>query len=99
MLWGLAGLPFGWIMPSPWVLAGLVACGVLGGVAQLFHTAALRLAPVAVIAPFDYSQLIWAGLLGYFAFGDVPGPTTLLGAVVVAASGVYILWRETRRRR
>ncbi len=105
MIWGLLGLPFGlitghpWTIPSPWVLVGLIAAGVVGGVGQLLHTAALRLAPVAVIAPFDYTQLLWAGLLGYFIFDATPGPTTVLGAVVVAASGVYILFRETRRRR
>jgi drug/metabolite transporter (DMT)-like permease len=95
---GLASLPFGWVMPNLWVLAALIAAGLVGGIGQLLITNALRVAPIAVIAPFDYTQLLWAGLLGYLVWGDTPGPNTLLGAVIVAASGVYILFRETRRR-
>lgn len=95
---GLASAPFGWVVPSPFVLVLLVAAGVVGGVGQLFLTGALRLAPVAVIAPFDYTQLLWAGVLGYLIWGEAPHAYTLVGALVVAGSGVYILWRETRKR-
>ena len=60
-------------------------------------TEALRRAPVAVLAPFDYSQLVWASLLGFMVWGEKPHLTTLVGAVLVAGSGVYILYRELRR--
>lgn len=96
---GLASLPFGWVMPSWTVLGLLIAAGLIGGTGQLFLTGAVRLAPVAVIAPFDYTQLLWAGILGYVFWNDAPHWHTVAGALVVAASGVYILWRETRRRR
>jgi drug/metabolite transporter (DMT)-like permease len=98
-LLGLASLPFGWVAPSPTVLLGLVGMGLLGGTGQLLLTEALRRAPVAVIAPFDYTQLVWATLLGYFVWGDAPRVETLAGAAIVAGSGVYILWRELRRFR
>jgi drug/metabolite transporter (DMT)-like permease len=100
-LFGLASLPFGWVVPEPLSLAMLVMCGLVGGVAQLFLTESIRRAPVAVVAPFDYSQLIWASLIGYLVWDDLPHGSTLAGAAVVAASGVYILFRETRgfRRR
>lgn len=97
---GLASLPFGgWIVPDLTTLAMLVATGLVGGVGQLFLTEALRSAPVAVVAPFDYTQLIWASIIGYLVWDELPRAATIAGALVVAASGVYILYRETRRRR
>lgn len=99
-LLGLSSLPFGgWVMPDTATLAMLVATGLVGGTGQLFLTEALRRAPVAVVAPFDYTQLIWASLLGFLIWGELPRTATVAGAVVVAASGVYILYRETRRLR
>jgi drug/metabolite transporter (DMT)-like permease len=93
---GLASLPFGWVMPSPAILALLVVMGLIGGLGQMLMTEALRVAPVGVVAPFDYIQLIWASLIGFGVWGEVPQAATLAGAVVVAASGGYILWREIR---
>ena len=51
---------------------------------------------MGVVAPFDYTQLIWASLIGYFVWGELPHPATLIGAGIVAASGIYILYRELR---
>jgi drug/metabolite transporter (DMT)-like permease len=68
-------------------------------VGQLLLTEALRRAPVGVIAPFDYIQFVWAALLGLVIWGELPHPLTLVGAVIVAASGVYILHRELVRFR
>jgi len=96
---GLASLPFGWVIPDLGTLGLLIAAGLVGGVGQLFLTEALRRAPVAVVAPFDYTQLVWASLLGFLVWGETPRLATLIGAVVVAGSGVYILLRETRRFR
>jgi len=98
-LMGLASLPFGWVAPSPTVLAVLVLMGLLGGVGQLLLTEALRVAPVGLVAPFDYTQLVWASLIAFLAWGELPRPWTLTGALIVAASGVYILHRELRRLR
>ena len=96
---GLASLPFGWRIPDLATLGLLVGAGLLGGVGQLLLTEALRRAPVAVVAPFDYTQLVWASILGFLVWGETPQALTLAGAVVVAASGVYILYRETRQFR
>ncbi len=52
-----------------------------------------------MVAPFDYTQLVWASLLGFLVWGETPKFATLAGAAVVAASGLYILFRETRRFR
>lgn len=72
----------------------LVALGLFGGAAQLMLTASLRYAPVAVVVPFDYAQLLWAVLLGWFLWNTpVPG-STWLGAAVIIASGLYTIYRE-----
>ena len=66
---------------------------------MLCVTHAFRMAPAAVIAPYEYTALLWATLLGYFLWGELPDAITLLGASVVIASGLYILYRETRKVR
>ncbi len=96
---GAAGLPFVWTRPSPELLLILVACGLMGGVGQILMTQAFRLAPAAIVAPFEYAALLWAGLLGFSLWGETPAATTLVGGTIVIASGLYILWRETRRSR
>lgn len=96
---GLVGSAFQWVTPDPLTLAALIVAGLIGGVGQLLLTEALRNAPVGVVAPFDYTQLIWAALLGLVVWGELPHPLTLVGAVIVAASGVYILHRELQRFR
>jgi drug/metabolite transporter (DMT)-like permease len=96
---GLAGSAFHWVTPDPLTLAMLVLAGLIGGIGQLLLTEALQNAPVGVIAPFDYTQLVWAAGLGLVIWGELPQPLTLVGAVIVAGSGVYILHRELRRFR
>ncbi len=96
---GLAVSVFNWVTPDPATLAVLVLGGLVGGVGQLFLTEAIRVAPVGVVAPFDYSQLIWATGLGYLIWGELPHAATMIGALVVAASGLYILHRELLRFR
>lgn len=96
---GAVGSVFHWVTPDPRTLGFLVLAGLVGGVGQLLLTEALRQAPIGVIAPFDYTQLVWAALLGLVIWGELPGPLTLIGAAVVALSGGYILHRELRRFR
>jgi drug/metabolite transporter (DMT)-like permease len=96
---GLVGSAFNWVTPDPLTFALLVLGGLIGGVGQLLLTEAIRLAPVGVVAPFDYTQLIWATAIGFLVWGELPRAATVVGALVVAASGVYILHRELVRRR
>jgi drug/metabolite transporter (DMT)-like permease len=72
----------------------LAALGLFGGMGQLFLTSSLRFAPVSVVVPFDYTQLLWAVLLGYLLFGNHPPATTWAGAAVIIASGLYTVYRE-----
>ncbi len=62
-------------------------------------TSAYTSSPPAAIAPFDYTTLLWATLLGYLIWGDFPDAMTLSGMAIVVASGVYIAYREFRRGR
>lgn len=93
---GLATLPLGWIWPEPWQLTALVAIGLLGGTAHLVLTESYRHAPASVIAPFDYSTIVFAFLLGYVMFGEVPTGIVVVGAAIVIAAGLFVLWRERR---
>jgi drug/metabolite transporter (DMT)-like permease len=94
-----ASLPFLWVTPSLGDLLLLVTIGLVGGCGQLFVTAAFRIGPVAVIAPFDYATMIYGAVLGFVFWGEVPDRLLIVGAVIVVASGLYILHRETRRAR
>jgi drug/metabolite transporter (DMT)-like permease len=94
---GAAFLPFQWVTPEPVDAVLLVVIGLVGGCGQLLITSAFRSAPVAVIAPFDYVSMLHVSLIGYAVWGDVPDRTLLLGAVIIIASGLYIIHRETRR--
>ena len=78
----------------------MVALAGLGnGIAQFWWTRSLSLAPPSAVVPFNYLSLVWATILGYAVWGDVPTPGLLVGSTIVVASGLYILWRETVRHR
>ncbi len=77
----------------------LAAMALAGGLAQLTLTGALRLAPVALVMPMDYTSLLWATLLGAWLFSELPSPWTWVGAPVIIASGLVIVWREHRLAR
>ena len=77
----------------------LAAMALAGGLAQLTLTGALRLAPVALVMPMDYTSLLWAALLGAWLFSEQPTPWIWAGAPVIIASGLVIVWREHRLAR
>jgi drug/metabolite transporter (DMT)-like permease len=92
-------VPFYWqpIEPSHWPL--LVLIGGVGGIGHYFVIRAYRLVPVGVLAPFGYFSLITATLTGWLAFGHLPDRWTVVGALILTGSGLYVLYRETVRRR
>jgi drug/metabolite transporter (DMT)-like permease len=94
MLAGLVTLPFAWHPPTELEFAKLVAIGVLAGVAHILLTEGYRFAPASLLAPFEYTAMVWAFMLGYVMFGETPTLAVLIGAVIVAASGLFVIWRE-----
>ena len=92
-------LPFTWITPVgiDWLIfAGI---GLLGGIGFMLVTHAYRVSQAAVVAPFEYIHILWAIVLGYLVWNEVPGTNVAIGALVVIASGLYIVHRETVRGR
>jgi drug/metabolite transporter (DMT)-like permease len=84
---------------DPATFALLLALGLTGGLAQLALTASLRLAPVSVVLPMDYSNLIWSALIGWLVFATLPGTSLWLGAPLIIGSGLYIVYREHKLHR
>jgi drug/metabolite transporter (DMT)-like permease len=72
---------------------GLAACATLG---VTLIGQAFRMASASVVAPFDYSALLWASLWGWMIWGELPDAATYAGAAVIIASAVYIVLREAR---
>lgn len=87
-------IPWGWTIPSASMALMLIFAGLFGGIGQIFLTSSYRFADASLVAPFDYSSMILALVIGYFIFDEVPTGTMLLGASVVIAAGVLIIWRE-----
>lgn len=77
----------------------LVLVGLLGGVGQICMTYCYRYAELSLLAPFDYTAMVWAVALGYFIFAEVPEPMVMAGAGVVSAAGIFIVWRERNLHR
>ena len=90
-------MPFFGQLHSAEALGIVLAGGLAGGLGQLLMTASLR-APVSVVTPFDYLQIVAATIYGWMLFSDVPSTHTILGAALIAASGLYTAWRERRLR-
>jgi len=82
------------VAPNGFEMALLVSIGLLGGAGQILMTASYRYAEASIIAAFDYVSMIWAATLGYAVFAETPSAAVLSGAAVVAAAGLYALWRE-----
>lgn len=97
MSFGLA-LPWAGPQPTPSLFDALLlfSLGVTGGLGHYLFTQAYQHAPASMLAPFSYLQLLWAGLLGWLVFGQVPHPLALLGMAVIAAAGVAVALSQRR---
>lgn len=95
-LLSLLSLFWGWAMPTPAQTVMLVVIGLLGGVAQVMLTSAYRYADASVIAPFEYSSMLVALVVGYSVFGEVPSLTMLGGAALIVSAGILIILRERK---
>lgn len=93
---GAVTVPFAWVWPNLAGFAQMASVGVIGITGYFCVNRALQLAPASVIAPFQYLSIIWSVLLGYLAFGDIPGLATLAGAGLIVMAGAIILTLERR---
>jgi len=84
-----------WRTPQGWQWPLLIMVGVIGGVAQIAFTQAFRLTSPSLLAPFEYTAMIWAVLFGFVLFGDIPDKAIWIGGGIVVAAGLYIIHRET----
>lgn len=93
----LVALPFVWTTPSVTEFVLLLLVGLIGGVAQVMLTEAYASAQVSALGPYSYTSILWSVLIGWAIFADAPGWSTLAGAALIVASGLYILHRELKR--
>ena len=90
-------VPLVWTPPDAAGWALMLVSELLGGVAHFFFAAAFRAAAAATLAPFNYTQMPWAGAAGWLVFGELPTPRLLTGAAIIVAAGLYMLLHENRR--
>lgn len=95
----LMAMPTQWQTPPPGDLALFIFMGLIGTLGLTLITQGYRFAPASVIAPFDYSALLWAILLGWLIWNELPEPHVWLGASILIICGLYILHRETRNQK
>jgi drug/metabolite transporter (DMT)-like permease len=91
---GAVTLPFAWQTPTGAELAMLITIGVFGGIGHIFLTESYRFATASVVAPFDYTSMLWALLFGYWLFGELPSALVYVGGIIVAGAGLFVIWRE-----
>ena len=94
--WSALTLPFGWVVPNISTFGILLLAGLLGGFGQIFLTTAYKYSEASMVAPFEYISILFAIVLGYFVFGELPTLTVLVGSLVVISAGILIIWREHR---
>ncbi|WP_370436856.1 DMT family transporter [Microvirga sp. TS319] len=100
VIFGIAVAPFAWVAPGWLDLAGLFLLGIVSMAGHACVNRSLKIAPASVVAPYQYTLIVWAIVLGYLAFGDIVGFWTLVGAGVICTAGVALLFleREAARR-
>jgi drug/metabolite transporter (DMT)-like permease len=95
-LFALLSLPFGWVMPDADDAVVIVVAGICGGLGQVFLTQSYRYGDASLIAPFDYTSMIWALIVSLLVFDAWPTPTTLVGTAIVVGAGLFVIFREHR---
>ncbi len=93
-----AAVPFFWVTPSPADWLTMMGLGLFGALGHFALIKAFQAATAVTVTPFGYVNLLWAVLFGFVFFGELPDAWTMLGAAIIAASGLYILHREKLRR-
>lgn len=93
---GAALSPIGWVTPGAWDLGLMALIGIVSMACFICITKALQRADASVVTPFQYVSIVWAVILGWSIWGDVPDRNTALGIVIIVGSGLVVWWREQR---
>lgn len=96
---GLGTLGDTWVMPSPVAMGALLMATLCIVMGYLCVVMAMRVGELGFVSPFRYTGLVWAFMLGYLVFGEVPDMLTVSGSVLIVATGMFSLYREHRGRR
>lgn len=94
--WASLLVPFFWTTPTTKHLIMFLIIGAMGAGAHFCMVQAFRRSEASLLAPFNYSKLIWVAILGYLVFDDLPGLDTMIGSAIIAAAGLYVFYREGR---
>ena len=92
--WSVLTVPFGWVIPNMYTFIILLLAGLFGGFGQIFLTTAYKHSEASMVAPFEYISILFAIILGYFIFGELPTVMVLVGSLIVISAGILIIWRE-----
>jgi drug/metabolite transporter (DMT)-like permease len=87
-------LPFGWAVPLPIDMLALIGAGIFGGIGQVLLTQSYRFGDASLVAPFEYTSMLWALAVSLLIFGTWPSVTVLAGAAIVILAGLFVIWRE-----
>jgi drug/metabolite transporter (DMT)-like permease len=96
LIWTSLLVPFVWVWPAPAHWLAFLFIGALGAAAHLCLIKAFEMAQASLLAPLNYSKLIWATLAGFLVFGDLPGLNTAAGCALIVAGGLHVILRERR---
>lgn len=99
LITSLVFFPNDFVMPSLYNLIPLMSLGVMGSFGHYFMAQAAKSAEVVVITPFEYTSFIFLGVMGYFFYGEVPNSSVYIGMFLIILSGVYIVYREQKKKK
>ena len=94
LAWSSLIVPFVWVTPSITHIFVFLSTGAMGAMAHLCMISAFDRAEASLLAPYNYTKLIWVSVLGYLIFNDVPSLDMWIGAIIIVSAGFYVLYRE-----
>ena len=97
LIWSSIIVPFVWVSPSQTHIIIFLLTGVLGALAHLCMISAFDRTEASLLAPYNYTKLIWVAILGYLIFDDIPNHNMWIGAAVIVSAGFYIIYRERKK--
>ena len=92
--WSSLIVSFVWVTPSKMHILVFIATGTMGAVAHLFMISAFNKAEASLLAPYNYTKLLWVTILGYWVFGDIPSIEMWIGALIIISAGFYVIYGE-----